>query len=143
MTISKILSVKGQDVVTIAPDAPIVDAVELLENHGIGAIVATDAHRKIKGILSERDIVRAIAQFGSDALERPTSRVMTKDVKTCTPSDKITDVMRLMTRGKFRHVPVEINGQLAGIISIGDVVKQRIAEIETEKNALQDYIMAG
>lgn len=143
MTVSKLLNRKGSDVVTIQPATPLRDVVDLLERHGIGAVVAVDAGNRIAGILSERDIVRGLAREGAVVLDKPASALMTKKVVTCAPKDRVVAVMAQMTEGKFRHVPVEEDGKLAGIISIGDVVKQRIAEIQLEKDALQDYIMAS
>jgi CBS domain-containing protein len=143
MTVAKLLSRKGGDVVTIEPTTPIKTVIELLEKHGIGALVAVHSNRAIAGILSERDVVRGLSRHGAEVLGKPASALMTKKVITCKPSDRVVAVMGMMSDGKFRHVPVEDDGKLAGIISIGDVVKQRIAEIQLEKDALQDYIMAS
>jgi CBS domain-containing protein len=143
MTVAKLLNRKGADVITIQPSMPLGEVIELLEKHGIGAVVAVDGGHRIAGILSERDIVRGLSRYGPDVLSKPASAIMTKKVVTCSPKDRVIAVMEQMTNGKFRHVPVEEDGKLAGIISIGDVVKQRIAEIQLEKDALQDYIMAS
>ena len=143
MTVAKLLNRKGADVITIQPSTPLGEVIALLEEHGIGAVVAVDAGNRIAGILSERDIVRGLSRHGAEILSKPASAIMTKKVVTCSPRDRVIAVMTQMTDGKFRHVPVEEDGKLAGIISIGDVVKQRIAEIQLEKDALQDYIMAS
>jgi CBS domain-containing protein len=143
MTVAKLLSRKGGNVVTIEAKTPIKAVIELLEEYGIGAVVAVDSQNRIEGILSERDVVRGLSRHGAAVLSKPASALMTKNVITCSPADRVVAVMETMSEGKFRHVPVESDGQLAGIISIGDVVKQRIAEIQLEKDALQDYIMAS
>ena len=140
MTVEHILSAKGHDVVTIEPQCTLADAARLLSERRIGAAIVSDGARPVVGILSERDIVRALAAHGSAALEQPVSRCMTTDVVTCRARASITDVMEVMTNGKFRHVPVVENDRLTGIVSIGDIVKQRLAEIETEQQALKEYI---
>ena len=140
MTVKEILSHKGVDVVTADPHASIADAVKLLAARRIGAVVVTGADRRIVGILSERDIVRALADKGSDALAAPVAEVMTRKVDTCSLNQTVSELMEQMTSGKFRHVPVVEQGRLAGIISIGDVVKSRVQEMEQESAALKDYI---
>jgi CBS domain-containing protein len=142
MTIARILSVKGRDVVTIQPHRLISDAISMLAERRIGAIVVTGADGKVLGILSERDIVRALAS-GASVLQDPVSRYMTSKVVTCTGDTLVVDAMEDMTNGRFRHLPVVENGRLSGIISIGDVVKHRLAEIEHETEALREYITAG
>jgi CBS domain-containing protein len=140
MTVSKIVSVKGRDVVTSQPHRTLQETAAVLAEKGIGAVVVTDAAGAIKGILSERDIVKAVAVGGPAALGDPVSRHMTAKVVTCVEADLIVEVMERMTRGRFRHMPVEQNGTLAGIVSIGDIVKHRLAETEAESQALRDYI---
>ena len=140
MNVEHILSDKGRQVETIAPQASLMEAARTLSEKRIGAVLVSDAGHPFLGILSERDIVRAVAADGADALDQPVSRYMTSKVVTCTTRSAINDLMETMTRGKFRHVPIVENGRLIGIVSIGDVVKYRVAEIETESRALRDYI---
>lgn len=140
MTVKAILSRKGGDVVTIAPTANLTDAVKLLAGRRIGAILVTGPDNRVAGILSERDIVRAVAERGHAALEENVAAVMTRKVTTCTEADTIAVIMERMTEGKFRHMPVVDQGKLVGVISIGDVVKWRVEEIEGESAALRDYI---
>ena len=140
MTVKAILSRKGRDVATIAPTANLSDAVKLLAERRIGALVVTGPDNRVAGILSERDIVRALATRGPDALQETVASVMTRKVSTCSESDTVALLMERMTDGKFRHLPVVEQGRLAGIISIGDVVKLRVEEIEGETNALREYI---
>ncbi len=140
MTVSRIIGDKGGEVVTAQPHRTIGEVARLLAERRIGAVVVTDGNGGIKGILSERDIVRAIATGGATALDDAVSRHMTAKVVTCGPSARIPDIMASMTAGKFRHMPVEEHGRLTGIISIGDVVKHRLAEIESERLALENYI---
>ncbi len=140
MTVKAILSRKGRDVATIAPTANLSDAVKLLAERRIGALVVTGPDNRVAGILSERDIVRALAARGPDALQETVASVMTRKVSTCSESDTVALLMERMTDGKFRHLPVVEQGRLAGIISIGDVVKLRVEEIEGETNALREYI---
>jgi CBS domain-containing protein len=140
MTVKAILARKGSDVLTIEPTASVADAVRLLAERRIGALVVTGADRRIVGILSERDVVRALAAKGPVVLDAPVSEAMTRKVVTCAVHDTVCDIMERMTEGKFRHLPVLEQGRLAGIISIGDVVKSRLHEMEEESNALRDYI---
>ena len=140
MNVEHILSEKGRQVVTIAPEASLMEAARMLSDKRIGAVLVSDASRPVLGILSERDIVRAVAGNGTGALDEPVSRYMTAKVVTCTTRSAINDLMETMTRGKFRHVPIVEDGRLIGIVSIGDVVKYRVAEIESESRALRDYI---
>lgn len=143
MTVKAILDAKGSDVVTIEPTADIAGAAQLLAEHRIGALLVHGPDRRVAGILSERDIVRALAERGTAALQEPVGQVMTRKVVTCTPSDTVATIMEQMTEGKFRHVPVLDDGRLAGVISIGDVVKYRLHEIENESAALRDYILTA
>lgn len=140
MTVEHILTDKGRNVVTIEPQQTLADAARTLSERRIGSVLVTDGTQPVLGILSERDIVRAIAAEGAAVLERPVSQYMTAKVVTCTGPSSITEVMELMTRGRFRHVPVIEDGQLRGIVSIGDIVNHRLAEIETEHKAMRDYI---
>lgn len=143
MNVREILSVKGGDVVTIEPHAKLAQAAKVLAERRIGAVVVTGAGARIVGILSERDIVQVIAAGGVEALQSPVSEAMTRKVTTCSPSDTISTIMERMTAGKFRHVPVVEQGKLAGIVSIGDVVKHRLMEMEHEQAALRDYIQTA
>ena len=142
MTVRAILDLKGRDVVTIAPEKTLADAAGLLSENRIGALVVVVGER-VSGILSERDIVRAVAASGGAALANKVSDKMTGTVVTCGPQDTTAAVMNRMTAGRFRHLPVVDNGRLAGIVSIGDVVKFRLAEIERESSMLRDYIMTA
>lgn len=143
MIVSTILATKGDSVVTIEPTATLAEASRLLAQHRIGAVVVTGAGGRIVGIVSERDIVRALAAQGAQGLELPLAEVMTRKVVTCTRADTIADLMERMTGGKFRHLPVVEEDRLVGIISIGDVVKLRVMEMEHEQNALRDYIQTA
>jgi len=140
MTVKAILSRKGSGVVTIAPTANLSEAVRLLAERRIGAVIVTGADNRVAGILSERDIVRVLGERGADALGDNIAAVMTRKVTTCVETDTVSDIMERMTTGKFRHVPVVEQGRLAGVISIGDVVKFRVEEIERESDALREYI---
>ncbi|MCZ7661089.1 MAG: CBS domain-containing protein [Xanthobacteraceae bacterium] len=143
MTVKAILSRKGTDVVTVEPKASLTEAVKLLTARRIGAVVVTGADRRVVGILSERDIVRAVGERGPKVLDEPVDSVMTRRVVTCAEADTVAEIMERMTAGKFRHLPVTENGRLAGIISIGDVVKSRLEEIQRESEALKEYILTA
>jgi CBS domain-containing protein len=140
MTVKAILSRKGRDVTTIAPAATLSDAVQLLAQQRIGAVIVTGADGRVAGILSERDIVRVLAERGAAVLNENVATVMTRKVLTCNEAETVAVIMERMTTGKFRHLPVTDQGKLAGVISIGDVVKWRVHEIEGETNALREYI---
>jgi len=140
MTVKAILDTKGRDVVTIASEKTLREAVELLTERRIGAVVVMDGAGRIGGILSERDIVRALAREGAAALDMATSAFMTAKVKTCRESHTVNEVMQIMTQSRFRHLPVEESGRLVGIVSIGDVVKRRIEEVEREAEEIRTYI---
>ena len=140
MTVATILAAKGRETITTQPHRTLREASEILAHKGIGAIMVTDAGGALLGILSERDIVRAIAKGGAKALEDSVSKHMTGKVVTTTRESSVLATMELMTAGRFRHVPVVHNGRLEGVVSIGDLVKYRIAEIESEHQALRDYI---
>ncbi|HXF87217.1 MAG TPA: CBS domain-containing protein [Xanthobacteraceae bacterium] len=143
MYVRDILAVKGRNVVTIEPATTLAAAADILTENRIGALVVTGAGGRIVGILSERDIVQALAARGAKALDAPASEFMTRKVATCGGADTIGSIMERMTEGKFRHVPVVEQGQIAGIISIGDVVKHRLMEMEQEQAALRDYIQTA
>ena len=140
MNVKTILAAKGGDTICIEPTADLAAAARLLGTHRIGAVVIRGAGERLAGILSERDIVRAIAEHGAPALTLPVGQVMTRNVATCGEDDDIANIMERMTAGKFRHMPVVANGKMIGLVSIGDVVKQRVEEIERESEALRDYI---
>lgn len=143
MIVKSILSAKGSNVVTVAPTATLGEATKILADRKIGALIVTGAGGRITGIISERDIVRAFARHGDKALPLPLTDVMTRKVVTCAPTDSVAVIMERMTSGKFRHLPVTDEGELVGIISIGDVVKYRLTELEFEKEAMRDYIQTA
>jgi CBS domain-containing protein len=143
MIVKSIIEIKGRDVVTMEPSASLDTAAKLLAERHIGAVVVLGADDRVVGILSERDIVRAISERGAAAMHEQISQVMTRKVATCTFDESIHSIMERMTAGKFRHVPVIEQGKLAGIISIGDVVKHRIMEMEHESDALKSYIQSA
>ena len=140
MNVKTILAGKGSDIVGIEPNADLAAASQLLSKHRIGAVVIRGAGGRLAGILSERDIVRALAEHGTEALSLPVAKVMTRNVTTCGEDDTIASLMEKMTAGKFRHMPVITKGELVGLVSIGDIVKQRVGEIEQESEQLRDYI---
>jgi CBS domain-containing protein len=140
MNVKTILATKGGDIVTIEPGADLAAAAQLLSTRRIGAVLIQGAGGRIAGILSERDIVRALAEHGAAALTLQVAQVMTRNVTTCGEDETIASIMERMTAGKFRHMPVVTNGKLVGLVSIGDVVKQRVGEIERESEAMRDYI---
>ena len=139
MTVRRILDEKGKDVVTCRAGASLAEIVDTLTRRRIGAVVITEGDR-IRGIVSERDVVAALAAHGPAALDQPAESCMTEDVTTCTPSETIHELMQKMTEGRFRHIPVVEDGRLAGIVSIGDVVKKRIEEVEREAEQMREYI---
>jgi CBS domain-containing protein len=143
MTVKSILSTKGSDVTTTDPTATLESGIGILAEREIGALVVLGADHQVIGILSERDIVRALAERGAGALTEPLARVMTRKVSTCTQSETVNSIMKQMTAGKFRHVPVVEQERLVGIVSIGDVVKHRLLEMEREFEALHDYIQTA
>jgi CBS domain-containing protein len=139
MTVSAILDLKGHHVVTVHPDIALAEAIRVLTDRAIGAVVVlTD--NGIEGILSERDVVHALGSRGAAALDAPVSQVMTRKVVTCRRADTVAGLMEVMTEQKFRHLPVVEHGLLVGLVSIGDVVKWRVGEYEAEQEALRDYI---
>jgi CBS domain-containing protein len=140
MRISDVLRVKGAQVVTITPDTTVERLVTVLAEQRIGAVVVSYDGISVDGIVSERDIVRALARQGTAVMPERVTAIYTADVHTVTPDTELEDVARMMTERRIRHAPVTVDGRLRGIVSIGDVVKSRIGELETERAALTDYI---
>jgi CBS domain-containing protein len=143
MYVQSILTAKGNDVIAIEPTATIESAVKILAERRIGALLVLGPERRVIGIVSERDVVRAMAQSGAAALQLPVSQAMTRKVSTCTLADSVSSIMEQMTNGKFRHLPVVEQDQLLGIVSIGDIVKHRLMEMQQESEALRDYIQTA
>jgi CBS domain-containing protein len=143
MNVEAILKGKGRSVATVAPDATIGEAVNDLRRRGIGALVVSRDGATVDGILSERDIVHALADRGTRLLDLPVSALMTARVFTCTPRDSIAELMAMMTERRIRHLPVIEDGRLSGIVSIGDVVKMRLDEVEYEASSLRSFIAGG
>jgi CBS domain-containing protein len=143
MNVQSILKAKGSDVATIGQQASLSDAVAQLRDQGIGALVVSDDGQHIDGIVSERDVVRALAAHGGSALGRTVQSVMSTEVVTCVADDSVEQLMASMTERRFRHLPVVDGDVLAGIISIGDVVKARLGQLENENQALTEYIHQG
>jgi CBS domain-containing protein len=139
MTVRSILDTKGHQIVSVEPNAPLSGAVKLLSERRIGAVLVMSGGR-IEGILSERDIVRVLGERGASVLDEPVSTVMTRKVVSCREKDTVASIMEQMTSGKFRHLPVVEDDKVVGLISIGDVVKWRVKEYESEQEALQNYI---
>jgi len=140
MRISDLLRVKGTEIVTVTPDTRVRRLLGVLAEHRIGAVVVSHNGTSVDGIASERDIVRALAERGAAVLSEPVTAIYTAEVRTVTPQTSLEEVMRMMTVHRVRHAPVVADGGLAGIVSIGDVVKTRIDELETERAVLTDYI---
>jgi CBS domain-containing protein len=140
MRISDVLRVKGEQVVTVSPDTDVAHLLAVLAEHSIGAAVVSRDGAVVDGIVSERDVVRALARRGGDVLTEPVSAILTAEVRTITPDASLADAERMMTERRFRHVPVVVDGRLRGIVSIGDVVKKRIDELEDERSTLAGYI---
>jgi CBS domain-containing protein len=143
MNVATILKLKGRDVLTARPDIPLMEIAALLGSHRIGCIVIVDKDGKVAGIVSERDIVRVVGSEGPEALNEPVETCMTKTVVTCREADTIDRIMSEMTSHRFRHMPVVERGRLIGLVSIGDVVRMRIAEAEMEAAAMRQYITTG
>jgi len=139
MKVEAMLAAKQDRVITSRPQTPISTIVRMLKLEGIGAIVVSEDGEHIQGILSERDIVRALVDHGGRVLEMRAADLMTHGVRTCTPEDNIKDVMAAMTGSRIRHLPVVRGGKICGVISIGDVVKNRLGELEMETSVLRDY----
>jgi CBS domain-containing protein len=140
MRISDVLRVKGGQVVTVTPDTDVRQLLTVLAQHRIGAVVVSQDGISVDGIVSERDIVRALAERGAAVMSEPVTAIHTAEVHTVAPESHLEDVMRIMTEHRVRHVPVLVDGGLRGIVSIGDVVKSRIDELESERAALTNYI---
>lgn len=140
MRISDVIRRKGDGVVTLRSDATVLQLLEVLEKHHIGAVVVSDDNSFVTGIVSERDVVRHLHTDGVSVLEETIAMIMTKDVQTCTPQDGIEDLAKVMTEHRIRHIPVVVGGKAVAIVSIGDVVKSRIDELQTERDHLVGYI---
>jgi CBS domain-containing protein len=140
MRVSDLLATKGHDVATISRERTITDAIALLKERAIGALVVTGAESPLVGIFSERDVVRALASNGESSLQQKVSELMTTDVSVCSESTELNDLMTMMTDRRIRHVPVVDDGRLVGLVSIGDVVKARLEELEHDKKDLLDYV---
>jgi len=143
MFVSDILVQKGDVVFSVAPGTSVAEVAKQLAARRIGAVLVLDADRTVLGIASERDVVRALSAHGAGMLDLGVEQVMTRGVVTCDPDDSIEEIMEVMTRERFRHLPVVRRGELLGLISIGDVVKARIEETRHEAEALKAYIVAG
>jgi CBS domain-containing protein len=143
MRISDVLKAKGNEVVTVSPDTTVADLLSRLAEHNVGALIVASEEGVLDGIVSERDVVRQLHERGVALLGQPVSGIMTADVSTCSPADTVEDLMRLMTERRIRHVPVVVDGRLSGIVSIGDVVKHRMGELEIERHQLESYIVGS
>ena len=140
MVIAGILKFKGGVILSVSPQAPVADVVQTLASNRIGAVLVVSGAGALMGILSERDIVRSLAENGAGTLDRTASDLMTSDVTTATPQTTVAEAMEMMTSGRFRHVPVLDEGRLVGLVSIGDVVKAKIADAEHEVDSLRSYV---
>ena len=140
MSVERILAEKESGVVTVEPDRTLADVARLLSEKRIGAVVVSDQRRTVLGIISERDIVRALAREGAATLQSPVSQYMVANPMTCTRAASVNELMEMMTNRRFLHVPVVEGERLIGMVSIGDIVKHRLEEIEAEHRALRDYI---
>jgi CBS domain-containing protein len=148
MTVKAILSDKGTSVITVAPTVSLHDAIMILDEHQIGSVVVTDADQRVIGIITERDVLRTIAHKARNPgtcqiCDEPVGEVMTREVETCNEADKVYQIMQRMTEKRFRHLPVVEGGRLVGIISIGDVVKHRLRQMEFESEELHQYILVA
>lgn len=140
MRISDLLRRKGTLVVSVRPEQSVSELIGLLAEHGVGALVVSSDTTTVEGIVSERDVVRRLQEHGADLLGSPVRDIMTAQVHSCPPDTELDDLMRVMTEGRFRHVPVVDSGRLVGIVSIGDVVKHKIDELQSERDQLTAYI---
>jgi CBS domain-containing protein len=140
MHVAQILRTKGKAVTTVAPELRIAEVVETMTRRRIGAVLVTSGENEVAGILSERDVIQGLANRGAHLLEMRVSEIMTKEVVTCTPDNTVEEIMRVMTNRRVRHIPVLEGGRLCGIISIGDVVKNRLEELSAESDMLRNYI---
>lgn len=143
MQVARVLKTKGSRIVTARPDATVAEVARTLKAERIGAIVITDDGGRVVGILSERDIVRALPEHGAGLLDKRVADLMTREVVSCSPEDDLDHIRREMTGGRFRHIPVIEDGKLVGIVSIGDIVKNRLEELESERQQLREYISSG
>ncbi len=144
MNVQSILATKGTDVITVTDGVSLADAANMMRDNGIGALIVSDDGQHIDGIVSERDVVRALANHGASALGRPVSSAMSADVVTCRADDAVESLMLSMTERRIRHLPVvDDDGVLGGVISIGDVVKARLGQLEAENQQLYEYITQG
>ncbi len=141
MKVQAMLSAKGHEVATTLPETVISTVIRKLKLEGVGALVVSEDGDHVIGIISERDVVRGLAEHGAELLDMRVADLMTRNVKTCSPEDDLKHVMTEMTRSRIRHLPVTEDGRMCGIVSIGDVVKTRLDELETETSALRDYIV--
>ncbi len=142
MRINEVLRRKGSTVATVQPQASVTDLIEILASQGIGSVVVSEAGDDVAGIVSERDVVRGLRESGADLLGQPVSSIMTVGVHTCTPEDDLEQLARTMTEHRIRHLPVLVDGRLRGIVSIGDIVKHRIDELQGERDQLVGYLQA-
>jgi CBS domain-containing protein len=141
MKVQAMLSAKGNKVATTLPETVISTVIRMLKLEGVGALVVSEDGDHVVGIISERDVVRGLAEHGGELLDMQVADLMTQNVKTCSPEDDLKHIMTEMTRSRIRHLPVTEDGRLCGIVSIGDVVKTRLDELETETSVLRDYIV--
>ncbi|MFV0458642.1 MAG: CBS domain-containing protein [Actinomycetales bacterium] len=140
MRISDILRSKGSDVMTVSPESTVADLVALLSERRFGAAVVSDDGETLRGIVSERDVVSALAQHGPGLLSLQVSEIMTEDVVTCRPDAQLVELLGVMTERRFRHVPVVVDSRMQGLVSIGDIVKFRLDELSQERDQLEAYI---
>ncbi len=143
MNVASILKIKGRAVTTSRPDASLQDVAQKLAAKRIGAVVVVGDNGAVVGIISERDIIRAIGDRGTAALNAPAAEFMTRNVISCSETSLVEELMEMMTKGRFRHLPVIEDSSLVGIISIGDVVRHHVAEVEMEVSAMRNYLAAG
>ena len=143
MLVKQIFKQKDDRIITVQPGDTVATAADVLKRENIGAVMVSGPDGALSGILSERDIVRAMPEHGPDIFKITVEQLMTRDVITCSSADRVNDLMKKMTAGRFRHLPVVDDGGLTGIISIGDVVKSRLEELEAEASQLRDYIASG
>ena len=143
MRVQDVLAKKGDAVATIGTGATVAQVVSDLAGHRVGALVVSADGRTVRGIVSERDVIHALDAYGVDVLDMPVSAIMTAEVHTCTPADEVRALATTMTAKRFRHMPVLVDGELAGIVSIGDIVKIRVDELETEQEQLLGYISSA
>ena len=143
MFLRDVLRRKGDAVVTVPPEATVGQMLATLTEHNVGALVVSSDGARLDGIVSERDVVRALHGYGAAVLDAPVTEIMTVEVTVARPEDSVESLMRVMTEHRIRHVPVVVDGALAGIVSIGDVVKSRIDQLETERESLIGYIRSG